>query len=54
MMWLGYPAMEPVTKTMREDKMVHYDKCGANDFRTDAEVLDFIRRSRAKFAKLPR
>ena len=49
-MMLGYPGGEPGTKPMREGKMVHYDRCGADDFRTDEEVLEFTRRSRIKFA----
>ena len=43
MMMLGYPAEKPRSKTMREGKMVHYENCGTNDFRTDEEVLDFTR-----------
>lgn len=48
MMALGYPANLPRPKLMRaKEKMVHHDYCGPDDFRTDAEVKDFIRRTRA-------
>lgn len=48
MMALGYPANKPRPKLMREKgKMVHHDYCGEEDFRTDEEVNDFIRRTRA-------
>jgi hypothetical protein len=48
MMAVGYPAVKPRPKLMRaKDKMVHYDYCGEGDFRTDAEVYDFARRTRA-------
>lgn len=48
MMALGYPANRPRPKLMRDKaKMVHYDYCGEEDFRTDEEVRDFIRRTRA-------
>ncbi|MFC1905257.1 nitroreductase family protein [Chloroflexota bacterium] len=47
MMALGYAALKPRTKLLRDKKkMVHYDKCSAADFRTDKEVRDFIRRAR--------
>jgi nitroreductase len=47
MMALGYAAVKPRPKLMRDkEKMVHYDNCGAADFRTDWEVRDFIRRAR--------
>jgi hypothetical protein len=48
MMALGYPAYKLTSrKLMRDkDKMVHHDYCGVDDFRTDAEVDDFIRRAR--------
>jgi len=47
MMAVGYPATKPKTKLMRDkDKMVHYDYCGKEDFRTDEEVKDFVKRTR--------
>ena len=47
MMAVGYPASKPRPKLMRaKAKMVHYDYCGTEDFRTDEEVNDFIRRTR--------
>ena len=48
MMALGYPACKPRPKLMRDKaKMVHRDYCGEEDFRTDEEVRDFVRRTRA-------
>jgi nitroreductase len=48
MMALGYSAYKPRPKLMRDrEKMVHYDRCGEADFRTDEEVNDFILRTRA-------
>jgi len=48
MMVVGYSASPPQPRLMREKKkMVHYDYCGPEAFRTDEEVNDFIRRSRA-------
>lgn len=47
MMAVGYPASKPRPKLMRaKEKMVHYDYCGKEDFRTDEEVNDFVRRTR--------
>ena len=47
MMVLGYPALTPTPKLLRDkQKMVHYDNCGVEDFRTDEEVRDFIRKAR--------
>jgi nitroreductase len=48
MMALGYPAYRLTSRKLLRDKekMVHYDYCGKDDFRTDAEVNDFIRRAR--------
>jgi nitroreductase len=47
MMALGYPGFQPTPKLMRDkQKMVHYDRSGVEDFRTDAEVNDFIRKTR--------
>lgn len=46
MMPVGYPAYKPRPKLLRSrDKMVHYDHSGKEDFRTDAEVNDFARRT---------
>jgi nitroreductase len=40
MMVLGYPAVPPQPKEVRElAAMVHYDDCGPGDFRTDEQVL---------------
>jgi nitroreductase len=48
MMVLGHSASTPPPRLMREkEKMVHYDHCGPESFRTDDEVNDFIKRSRA-------
>ena len=47
MMALGYPALRPRGKLMRStEKMVHYDRCSADEFRTDEEIQDYIRRAR--------
>jgi nitroreductase len=47
MVALGYPAIKARGKLMRElDKMVHYNRCGEEDFRTDEEVRDFVRKAR--------
>ncbi len=48
MMALGWPAYKLGSKKLLRDKrkMVHYDDCGPDDFRTEAEVDDFIRRAR--------
>ncbi len=47
MLALGYPAIQPSEKFLREKaKMVHYDHCGAEDFRSDDEVKDFVKRAR--------
>jgi nitroreductase len=44
---VGYPAVQPRPKLLREkEKMVHYDYCGPEAFRTDGEVQDFIRKAR--------
>ena len=48
MMALGYPAIEPSGKFMRDPaEMVHYDDCGPEDFRSDDEVEDFVKRARS-------
>jgi nitroreductase len=48
MMALGYPAYKMTSRKLLRDreKMVHYDYCGADDFRTDEEVNDYIKRAR--------
>jgi nitroreductase len=47
MMALGYPALKPRPKLMRDsEKMIHYDYCGVDKFRIDEEVNDFIKRAR--------
>jgi nitroreductase len=48
MMAVGYPAYKSRPKLMRAwGKMVHHDYCGEGAFRTDEEVRDFVRRTRA-------
>lgn len=45
---LGWPAAEARHKYTRDKKeMVHYNYCGKEAFRTDEEVRDFIKRTRA-------
>ena len=47
MIALGYPAIKPPGKLLRDpSKMVHYDNSGMEDYRTDEEVKDFIKRAR--------
>ena len=47
MMALGYSALVPSDKFMRDhEKMVHYDDCGVEDFRSDEAVRDFVKRAR--------
>ena len=47
MIVLGYPALKPREKFMRDkNKMVHYGRCRKEDFRTDAEINDYIRKAR--------
>ena len=47
MMAVGYPALHPSPKFMRDPKkMVHYDDSGQKDFRSDDEVKDFVKRAR--------
>jgi len=44
---VGYPAVKARPKLLRDkDKMVHFDHCGPEAFRTDDEVKDFIRKAR--------
>lgn len=48
MMGLGYPASPPGPKLMRnKGKMIHYDYCGKDAFRTDEEVKESIIKFRA-------
>jgi nitroreductase len=48
MLAVGYPAVRARPKLMRDKKdLVHFDYCGHDAFRTDEEVRDYIRRSRA-------
>ena len=48
MIALGYPGYKPRPKLMRPlDKMVHRDRFGEEDFRTDEEIRDFVKRARA-------
>jgi nitroreductase len=48
MMVLGYPALKPVPKFMKDtSKMIHFDVSSKKDFRTNDEVNDFIRKTRA-------
>jgi nitroreductase len=48
MMVLGHPASVPGPKIVRElGEMVHYDACGADDFRTDEEVEAYARVTKA-------
>jgi len=40
MMVLGYPVAPPAPKKVRDLKAIlHYDDCGADDFRTDEQVV---------------
>lgn len=48
MMAVGYGASKVRAKFLRsQEEMTHYDDCGEEDFRTDEEVREFIRRTRA-------
>ncbi|MBW2029038.1 MAG: nitroreductase family protein [Deltaproteobacteria bacterium] len=48
MMALGYPATKPGGKYLRDKgEMVHFDDCSTGDFRSDADVRDFIKRARS-------
>ena len=47
MMALGYPALTPSGKYMRDpEKMIHYNDCGKEDFRNEEELKDFVKRAR--------
>ncbi|HDP36660.1 MAG TPA: hypothetical protein ENN27_02135 [Candidatus Atribacteria bacterium] len=44
---LGYPAAEASPKLLKpKDKMIHFNYCGPEAFRTEEEVNDFIRKAR--------
>ena len=46
MLVLGYPAYKSRPKLLRpKDKMIHYDYCSQEEFRTDEEVNDFAKRT---------
>ena len=47
-MALGYPAYKLTSRKLMRDKdrMVHYDRSKPEDFRTEAEVDDFIKKAR--------
>ena len=48
MMVVGYEASRPGTKIVRAmAEIVHYDKCGVQDFRTDEEVAKYVRVTKA-------
>ncbi len=48
MMVLGYAAENPIPKDVRElDDMIHYNDCGAEDFRTNEEVVAYARITKA-------
>jgi nitroreductase len=48
MMVLGYAAEEPMPKDVRGlGDMIHYDACGAEDFRTDEEVIAYAKETKA-------
>jgi 5,6-dimethylbenzimidazole synthase len=48
MMVVGYAADTPGPKLVRDvDEMVHFDNCGEQDFRTDEEVTDYARKTKA-------
>ena len=47
MLAVGYPAVQPRPKLMRDkDRIVHFDCCGPEAFRTDEEVREYIHKSR--------
>jgi nitroreductase len=51
MLAVGYPAQEPTPRFMRaKEELVHYDHYDKSKFRTDDEVRDFLRRSKAWLA----
>ncbi len=47
MIVLGYPEMEPRPKLMRNrEEMIHYDDCGPDDFRSNEDAIEFVKRAR--------
>jgi nitroreductase len=48
MMAVGYPAMKPRKKLMRDkETMVHFDRCLIEDFRTNEEVIEYAEKTMA-------
>ena len=48
MMVLGYPAENPIPKDVRGvDEMIHYNACGKGDFRSEAEVIAYAKKTKA-------
>jgi nitroreductase len=48
MMAIGYPAAPPLPRLVRaREEMVHYDYCGPAVFRSDAEVVEYIKKTRS-------
>ena len=48
LMVLGYPALGPPDKFLRDrEEALHWDQCGPDDFRSDEQVRDFVRRTRS-------
>jgi len=48
MMAVGYPAAQPQPRLVRpRGEMVHLDYCGPESFRSDSEVMDFIKNTRS-------
>ena len=47
MMVLGYADSQPGPKIVRDvSEMMHYDDCGEQNFRTDAEVTAYARKTK--------
>jgi nitroreductase len=47
MLALGYPAAQPNPRLVRpREEMVHNDYCGSENFRSDAAVAEYIRKTR--------
>jgi nitroreductase len=47
MIALGYPAAEPKPRTIRPvEQMVHHDYCGPNAFRSDEDIMEYIKQTR--------
>lgn len=47
MLALGYPAIQPNEKLVRDlAEMIHYDDCGQEDFRSDKQAMDFVKKAR--------